>query len=516
MRYKGHSVLYKTMCGIYCVLRPTTDYCNELRDLDHRGPYESGVWSNDDIWMGHVRLPLVAPQNGSQPIQKDDWIIVINGEIYNSDAGKGLSDVYGFDPESPEKIDGVFAYVAYHKETKRVVVARDAFGVIPLYMCHYGGQTYISSELKNLPPGAIMFPPGNKWICQNYVEQLQRFYYYDRVSRQVANDLSQRVLELLTAAVRKRLQGDTPWAVMLSGGLDSSAVAAIASRLAVTERPDYPVTHSFCIGLKGSPDLKIAREVASYIGTRHHSVTVSLQDMMDAVKDCVRVVETYDVTTIRASVPMMLLSRVMRNYGIRFVLSGEGSDEIFAGYLYNYYCPNGKEMFDECIRKVKSLCWYDCLRANKSTMAYSVECRVPFLDKELVRFALFDMAPEEKIPSHERPEKFYLRQAVSKLLPSSVLNRRKAQFSDAVGSKWIQALKQIRCEDFDKRHELFPHQTPDTHEAFYYRQLFEEMYPGQERACYYTGDSTACSSSTAFKWHSSFEKDPSGLSVSGI
>ena len=187
--------------------------------------------------------------------------------------------------------------------------------------------------------------------------------------------------------------------------------------------------------------MKIAREVASYIGTRHHSVTVSLQDMMDAVKDCVRVVETYDVTTIRASVPMMLLSRVMRNYGIRFVLSGEGSDEIFAGYLYNYYCPGDKEMFDECIRKVKSLCWYDCLRANKSTMAYSVECRVPFLDKDLVRFALFDMAPAEKIPSRHRPEKYHLRQAVSALLPSSVLNRRKAQFSDAVGSTWIQALK---------------------------------------------------------------------------
>ena len=223
------------------------------------------------------------------------------------------------------------SYVAYHKDTGRVLVARDAFGVIPLYLCHYGGQTYFSSELKNLPPGAMMFPAGNKWVCQNYVEQLNRFYYYDRVSRQVVNDLSQRILELLTASVRKRLQGDTPWAVMLSGGLDSSAVAAIASRLAATERPDYPVTHSFCIGLKGSPDLKIAREVASYIGTRHHSVTVSLQDMMDAVKDCVRVVETYDVTTIRASVPMMLLSRVMRNYGIRFVLSGEGSDEISRG-----------------------------------------------------------------------------------------------------------------------------------------------------------------------------------------
>ena len=505
------------MCGIFCVVRPTKkDYSNELTILHHRGPYESGVFSNTNIWMGHTRLPLVAPQNGSQPINKDGWIIVINGEIYNSHAPTGMSDAYGFDPESPESIDGVFAYVAYHEETGRVVVSRDAFGVIPLYMCHVDGETYISSELKNLPSGATMFPCGSKWICQNYVEQLHRFYFFDRVSRGVTSGISERLLSLLTSSVRKRLQGDTPWGVLLSGGLDSSAVAAIASRLALEERLDYPVTHTFCIGLKGSPDLQHAKEIASHIGSRHHSVTVSLQDMLDSVRECVRVVETYDVTTIRASVPMMLLSRVMRNYGIRFVLSGEGADELFAGYLYNYYCPDGQAMFEECIRKVKSLCWYDCLRANKSTMAHSVECRVPFLDKELVRFALFEMAPEEKIPNRQRPEKYWLRQAVSGLLPSSVLNRRKAQFSDAVGNKWIEALKNIRCDTFEKRHTLYPYQTPDTHEACYYRQLFEEMYPGQEKACYYTGDSTACSSSTAFQWHASFQRDPSGLSVSGI
>ena len=515
------------MCGILVIFNSEKKKKQLLKPLMRRGPDEKGTFINDDIYMGHTRLSIVNPESGPQPIKYKNWVMVINGELYNAKPRFNETDCHMLiklinknGPIALQRLDGIFSFVAYHIPTKRVIIARDPIGVTPLYY----SEKIVSSLLTCIEEGtAKPVPPGH--VADFTLGEVPTFQKWTKDYTFEKGPVP-NITDLMTNAVSKRLMGDVPWGVLLSGGLDSTIVAALAQRLADVKRPDYPIVHSFCIGLRDSPDVAVAEKVAKQLGTHHTSIRYTVPEGIKAIKNVIKAIETYDVTTIRASVPMWLLGKALKKRGIKMVLSGEGSDELFAGYLYNLYCPSEKAMEEECIRKLDQLWAYDCLRANKTMADWGIETRVPFLDNKVVDFAMNKMPAVDKMsgthPDGAKVEKWWLREQFRDIVPDYVCDRTKAQFSDAVGSKWIDVLKKvadkkISDELFATASEKYPYQTPDTKEAFWYRSIFEECFShiedGEKTVLYQP--SIACSTGVAAEWHENFKKylDPSGDAI---
>lgn len=512
------------MCGILVILKNAQK--PNLKLLARRGPNEMGSYRDKDIYMGHTRLSIVNPESGPQPIHYKGWVMVINGELYNARVRPGETDCHMLiklirkqGAEALRRVDGVFSFVAYHKKTKQVIVARDPIGVMPLYW----SNNVISSLLACIQDGkAQQVPPGHVAVFKVGETPVFTKWTPDYERTEPIIDLRKS----MSTAVSKRLMGDVPWGVLLSGGLDSTIVASLAVKLAKDSRPDYPVVHSFCIGLEGSPDIEAAEKVAEELGTFHTTIKYTTKEGLAAIPKVIRAVETYDVTTVRASVPMWLLAKAIKKRGIKMVLSGEGSDELFAGYLYNLYCPSPEDMEAECKRKMDQLYAYDCQRANKSMADFGIETRVPFLDKRIVDFAMNQMPPVDKMsrthPNGPKIEKWFLRENFQDIIPQFVAERTKAQFSDAVGSEWIDACKSfadksVSDEDMKNASKTFPYQTPDTREAFLYRDIFHSHFghiaSAEETVLFQP--SIACSTGVAAKWHDKFKKcmDPSGDAI---
>lgn len=531
------------MCGILAILLNESDKRKKLKKkikaLVRRGPDEIGHFENEDIFIGHTRLSIVHPEAGSQPIHYKGWVGSLNGEIYNASPADNETDCHhliksivehGMD--SIVNMDGMFSFVLYHPETKRVIMGRDRIGITPMYY----SDTVVSSLLvcqddrpKCVPIGSITtFILGETPKWKSYMDP---YAFRGPTANSLINNgpTDNYLKNSMFKAVTKRLMGDVPWGVLLSGGLDSSIVAAIAVAIAEAHRPDYPKVHSFCIGLKNSPDMLKAKKLAEHLGTFHTAVEYTVEEGLAAIKDVIKAVETYDVTTIRASTPMWLLGKVISKRGIKMVLSGEGSDELFAGYLYNLYCPGPEEMAAECSRKISQLYAYDCLRANKSMGDWGIETRVPFLDNDIVNFAMNEMDPTNKLsgthPSGPKPEKWVLRDTFRDMLPDYIVDRTKAQFSDAVGSLWIDSLmeyaeKNISDAQLEIAADKWSYQTPDTKEAYMYREIFEELFGdinGSSETVIYQ-PSIACSSEVATRWHENFKKclDPSGDAIQRV
>jgi len=514
------------MCGITAVIQGNS--VKTLLPLYRRGPDEQGTFIDNDVYMGHTRLSIVNPEAGPQPILFKQWVVTMNGEIYNSNPSKGETDCFlvpklleRYGIEAVRRLDGIFSFVAYNRDTKRIIVARDAIGVTPLYWSQGNGITFASllAAMPENEPVQIV-PPGH--IASFKVGELPIFSQW-RIPYCMESGIAKKtqgdIVELMTQAVSKRLMGDVPWGVLLSGGLDSTIVASLAVKLAPKLRPDYPVVHTFCIGLQDSPDVKWAKEVATQLGTHHTSVEYTVEEGIQFIPEVIKAVETYDVTTVRASTPMWLLGKALKARGIKMVLSGEGSDELFAGYLYNLYCPNETKMVQECILKMNQLHAYDCQRANKSMGDWGVETRVPFLDKDVVNFAMNLLPPVNKLsgthPEGPKPEKWWLRKAFQGIVPECVINRTKAQFSDAVGNEWINSLLvEAKKHSSDA---IFEYNTPITDEAHWYRKVFEQHFTQKdaEKTVLYTGKSIACSTSSASEWNENFQQhlDPSGEAI---
>lgn len=531
----------------------------------HRGPDWSGVYDDAGAILVHERLAIVDPAGGSQPLRsaEGDLVLAVNGEIYNhrelkSELGEGYAFQTGSDCEvinalyrqsdpdgdGPaaflERLNGIFAFALWDAARGRVLVARDPIGVVPLYWGHdRAGRLCVASEMKALAPicaDVAQFPPGHYY--DSATRALVRYYrqpWRDYAAVEGVEVSPRELREAFEAAVHRQLMSDVPYGVLLSGGLDSSLVAAVAARYARRRVEDddrseawWPRLHSFAIGLEGSPDLAAAEIAAEAIGTVHHGFTYTFQEGLDALPEVIRHIETYDVTTIRASTPMYLLARRIKAMGVKMVLSGEGSDEVFGGYLYFHKAPDAREFHEELIRKLDALNNYDCLRANKSMMAWGVEPRVPFLDREFLDVAMRMDAAHKMVrkgdPGHQRMEKGILRHAFEGDLPESILWRQKEQFSDGVGYGWIDGLKahaeaQVSDRELAAADRRFPVNPPQTKEAYYYRMLFEQCYPGA--ACAETvpgGKSIACSSPAAIAWDASFAAmaDPSGRAVAGV
>ncbi|XP_051142985.1 asparagine synthetase [glutamine-hydrolyzing]-like [Andrographis paniculata] len=549
------------MCGILAVLG-----CSEIsqakrvrvlelcRRLKHRGPDWSGIHQFGGNYLAHQRLAIVDPASGDQPLYNEDKSIVVtvNGEIYNHeklrehlshhkfhtgsdcDVIAHLYEEYG--ENCVDMLDGMFSFVLLDTRDNSFVAARDAIGITSLYIgWGLDGSVWISSELKALNDECEhfeVFPPGHLYSSKN--GGFRRWYNPPWFSEAIPSTpydplVLRRAFE---NAVIKRLMTDVPFGVLLSGGLDSSLVASVASRyLAGTKAAKQwgAQIHSFCVGLKGSPDLKAGREVAEYLGTLHHEFHFTVQDGIDAIEDVIYHIETYDVTTIRASTPMFLMSRKIKSLGVKMVLSGEGSDEIFGGYLYFHKAPNKEEFHRETCHKIKALHQYDCLRANKSTSAWGLEARVPFLDKEFINVAM-SIDPEWKMikPDQGRIEKWILRKAFDDeekpYLPKHILYRQKEQFSDGVGYSWIDGLKAHAEQHVSDRMmhnaaNIFPHNTPKTKEAYYYRMIFERLFPqNSARLTVPGGASVACSTAAAIAWDASWSTnlDPSGRAAVGV
>lgn len=521
----------------------------------HRGPDWSGVFVDDHAILVHERLAIVDPAGGSQPLRSADGelALAVNGEIYNHrELKKELAQPYAFQTGSDcevinalyredeparflNRLNGIFAFALWDAQRQRFLIARDPIGVCPLYWGHDAqGRLCVASEMKALAStcaDVAQFPPGHYYDSDTGA----LVKYYEKPWREYAAVEGvqvgpQELREAFERAVHRQLMTDVPYGVLLSGGLDSSLVAAVAARFARKRVEDddtseawWPRLHSFAIGLKGSPDLAAAEVAAKALGTVHHGFEYTFEEGLDALPEVIRHIETYDVTTIRASTPMFLLARRIKAMGVKMVLSGEGSDEIFGGYLYFHKAPNAREFHEELVRKLDALYNYDCLRANKSMMAWGVEPRVPFLDVEFLDVAM-KMDAQAKMAGKGRIEKAVLREAFEGYLPESILWRQKEQFSDGVGYGWIDGLKahaEVLVSDrelaaADKR---FPINPPATKEAYFYRSLFERFYPGQ--ACAETvpgGKSIACSSPAAIAWDASFANaaDPSGRAVAGV
>ena len=504
------------MCGIACIFnikqqneslrRKALEMSKKIR---HRGPDWSGIYVGKSAILCHERLSIVDPQSGGQPLFSPDrkQILAVNGEIYNHrDLRKHFADTYPFATGSDcevvlalykekgfdflEDLNGIYAFALYDEENDDYLIARDPIGVIPLYIGRdKEGLVYVASELKALEGFCDEYEP---FLPGHYLrgsEGVMRRWYkrdweeYDKVRN---NDASARQLrEALEAAVHRQLMCDVPYGVLLSGGLDSSIISAVAKKYAArrVETGDageawWPQLHSFAVGLKGAPDLAKAREVADFIGTVHHEINYTIQEGLDAVRDVIYYIETYDVTTVRASTPMYLLARVIKSMGIKMVLSGEGADEIFGGYLYFHKAPDAQAFHEETVRKIGKLYLYDCLRANKSLSAWGVEGRVPFLDKEFMDVAM-RLNPEAKMCPGQTIEKKILREAFADYLPESVAWRQKEQFSDGVGYSWIDTLKAVTAaavsdEQMAHAAERFPINPPMNKEEYYYRSIFEE------------------------------------------
>ncbi len=560
------------MCGIVAIFNvsvPTDTLRQKIlrmsQKIRHRGPDWSGVYSGKTAILAHERLSIVDPESGRQPLFSSDrkQILAVNGEIYNHKSIRAqYADSYPFSTGSDcesilplyrdlfgnghnpadsdvermiEQLSGIFAFALYDEQRNEFLIARDPIGVIPLYIGYDSdGTVYVASELKALEGQCERyepFLPGHYYWSRN--GEMKRYYHrdwmeYDNVKD---NDASAQVLRnALQDAVRRQLMSDVPYGVLLSGGLDSSVISAIAAQYSERrieengqERAWWPRLHSFAVGLKGAPDLDKARLVANHIGTVHHEINYTVQEGLDAIRDVIYFTETYDVTTVRASTPMYLLARVIKSMGIKMVLSGEGADEIFGGYLYFHKAPSACAFHQETLRKLSKLYLYDCLRANKSLAAWGVEGRVPFLDREFLDVAM-RLNPESKMCSGNTMEKRILREAFADMLPQEVAWRQKEQFSDGVGYSWIDTLKQVTAsavsdEEMAHAAERFPIHTPQNKEEYYYRTIFEEYFPSNSAALSVPSvPSVACSTAEALEWDASFKdcNDPSGRAVKGV
>ena len=522
--------------------------------LRHRGPDWSGVYSTDKAILVHERLSIVDPANGAQPLYNPErtHVLAVNGEIYNhKELEKSLSVDFQFQtgsdcevilakykekgPQFLDEINGIFAFILYDAEQDAYLIGRDHIGIIPLYTgTDANGNFYVASEMKALTPVCTdvkEFPPGHYLWSKDGV--LTRYYQrdwmeFDNIKDNVTDKLALR--DALEDAVKRQLMCDVPYGVLLSGGLDSSIISAVTKRFAGRRVEDdgkseawWPQLHSFAVGLKGSPDLAAAQKVADHLGTIHHQITFTVQEGLDALRDVIYHLETYDVTTIRASTPMYLMARFIKAMGIKMVLSGEGSDELFGGYLYFHKAPDSKEFHEETVRKLSQLHMYDCLRANKSMAAWGVEGRVPFLDKEFIDVAM-RLNPKDKMCGNGKIEKHILREAFEHYLPKEVAWRQKEQFSDGVGYSWIDSLKvhvenEVSDEAFAAAEARFPVNTPLTKEAYFYRAIFEEHFPLPSAAlCVPYGKSVACSTPKALEWDEKFKlmADPSGRAVMDV
>lgn len=549
------------MCGIVAIFN-VKEQTPELRTkalgmskkIRHRGPDWSGIHCSGSAILAHERLSIVDPESGGQPLFSPDGkqVLAVNGEIYNhQEIRERYKGRYDFQTGSDcevilalyrdkgidflEDLNGIFAFALYDEEQDAFLIARDHIGVIPLYIGYNAdGKVFVASELKALEgeceryepflPGHYYWSkaPGMKpWYKRDWME-------YDNVKDNPAS--SDAIRKSLCAAVKRQMMSDVPYGVLLSGGLDSSVISAItesyAERRIETDsqsRAWWPRLHSFAVGLKGAPDLAKARLVADYIGTVHHEINYTIQEGLDALRDVIYFIETYDITTVRASVPMYLLARVIKSMGIKMVLSGEGADEIFGGYLYFHRAPNANEFHKETLRKLSKLHLYDCLRANKSLSAWGVEGRVPFLDREFLDVAM-SLNPEYKLCPGHTIEKKIVRDAFADLLPEEVAWRQKEQFSDGVGYSWIDTLKQIAAssvsdEQMAHAAERFPINPPRNKEEYCYRSIFAEHFPSDSAARSVPSvPSVACSTAEALAWDASFKNlnDPSGRAVKGV
>lgn len=549
------------MCGIVCAfelkesaesLRP--QLLEMSKSIRHRGPDWSGIFNNEKCIMTHERLAIVDPTSGKQPLFSENkrFVLAANGEIYNhKNFRKQFQDKYNFQTESDcevilalyqekggsflDELNGIFGFALYDIEKDEYLIARDHMGIIPLYIgWDKNGTFYVASELKALEGVCSkieLFPPGHYLHSKN--GRFIKWYERDWMDYENVKDNKTDVNELKKAledAVHRQLMSDVPYGVLLSGGLDSSITSAIAKKFSDKrietedkEKAWWPQLHSFAVGLEGSPDLVAAQKVADHLGTVHHEIKFTIQEGIDALKEVVYHLETYDVTTIRASTPMYLMARAIKAMGIKMVLSGEGSDEIFGGYLYFHKAPNAEEFHKETVRKLDKLHQYDCLRANKSLAAWGIEGRVPFLDKEFMDIAM-RINPNDKMINGERMEKWILRKAFEDMLPHSVAWRQKEQFSDGVGYSWIDTLKQlvnesVTDEQLANAHFKFPIQTPSSKEEFFYRSIFQEHFPSDVAALSVPSvASVACSSPAALDWDESFKNlnDPSGRAVKAV
>ena len=559
------------MCGIACIFN-IKEQTPELRQkaltmakrIRHRGPDWSGIYCGGSAILAHERLSIVDPQSGGQPLYSPDrrQVLAVNGEIDNHrDLRADFAGEYQFQTGSDcevilalyrrygtdfiERLSGIFAFALYDEERDEFLIARDPIGVIPLYIGRDAdGTLYCASELKAL-----------EGLCDEYEPFLPGHYYWsregemrrwyrrdwtdydavrDRYASLPADEAWQAqvadVRTALEAAVRRQLMSDVPYGVLLSGGLDSSVISAVA-KLYADRRIEtdgqqaawWPQLHSFAVGLKGAPDLEKARLVAEHIGTVHHEIHYTIQEGLDAIRDVIYYIETYDVTTVRASTPMYLLARVIKSMGIKMVLSGEGADEVFGGYLYFHKAPDARAFHEETVRKLSKLYLYDCLRANKSLSAWGVEGRVPFLDKEFLDVAM-RLDPALKMCPGRTMEKRILREAFADLLPASVAWRQKEQFSDGVGYGWIDTLREMTArlvsdEEMARAAERFPINTPQNKEEYYYRSIFESYFPSESAARSVPSvPSVACSTAEALAWDASFRNmnEPSGRAVAGV
>lgn len=550
------------MCGIVCAfdikqpvqaLRPQV--LKMSKRIRHRGPDWSGVFSDEKAIMAHERLSIVDPESGKQPLYSKDGklVLAVNGEIYNhQEIRKQFEGKYEFltksdcevilalyrekGPNFMEELNGIFAFALYDIEKDIYMIGRDHIGIIPLYQgWDNEGTYYVASELKALEgycskieeflPGQYYYSPDRKptkWYSRDWEN-------FEAVKNNTSDIDTLR--DALEAAVERQLMADVPYGVLLSGGLDSSIISAVAKKYANkriesgnTEEAWWPQLHSFAVGLAGSPDLIAARKVADHIGTIHHEIHFTVQEGLDAVRDVIYHVETYDVTTIRASTPMYLLSRVIKSMGVKMVLSGEGADEIFGGYLYFHKAPNAEEFHKETVRKLDKLHLYDCLRANKSLASWGVEGRVPFLDKEFLDVAM-RLNPKDKMCGlNGKMEKWILRKAFESYLPESVAWRQKEQFSDGVGYNWIDSLRDLTTqsvtdEQMAKVAETYPINPPMNKEEYYYRTIFSDFFPSKSASmCVPSVPSVACSTEIALEWDAAFKNmnDPSGRSIKSV
>ena len=528
------------------------------RTQRHRGPDWEGIYQGDHAIVVHERLSIVDPGNGAQPLYNADktQVLAANGEIYNHMQLKSeLKEPYTFSTGSDceviiplyqefkktgeiflDRLIGDFAFVLYDATDDSYFIARDHMGIVPCYVgTDHEGRFYVASEMKALTPvcdSVKEFPPGHYLYSKQDLE-FHQYYKRDWMEYDNVKDNKTSVEDLKNAlldSVKRQLMCDVPYGVLLSGGLDSSVISAIAKLYSERRVEDngssqawYPRLHSFAIGLKDAPDLKKARIVADYLGTVHHEIHYTIQEGLDALRDVIYHIETYDVTTIRASTPMYLMARYIKSMGIKMVLSGEGSDEIFGGYLYFHKAPNAQEFHEELVRKLSQLHLYDCLRANKSLMAWGVEGRVPFLDKKFLDVAMH-INPKDKMCPGKTIEKKVLREAFEGMLPEEILWRQKEQFSDGVGYSWIDALRdyaeeQVSDRKFAERETRFPVNTPMTKEAYLYREIFEDLFklPSAVKTVPY-GKSVACSTETAIAWDEKFKNmaDPSGRAVTDV
>ena len=549
------------MCGIVSIFN-IQEQTKELREkalkmsqkIRHRGPDWSGIYCGKSAILAHERLSIVDPESGRQPLFSTDGkqILAVNGEIYNhQEIRKQFEGKYEFQTGSDcevilalyrekginfiEDLSGIFAFALYDEEKDEFLVARDQIGVIPLYIgFDSDGKVYVASELKALEGQCERyepFLPGHYYWSKE--PGMKRWYQRDWMDYEAVKNnpaSSEEIRQALRSAVKKQMMSDVPYGVLLSGGLDSSVISAITESFAENRIEDnsqskawWPRLHSFAVGLKGAPDLAKARMVAAHIGTVHHEINYTIQEGLDAIRDVIYFIETYDVTTVRASTPMYLLARVIKSMGIKMVLSGEGADEIFGGYLYFHKAPSAEEFHKETVRKLSKLYLYDCLRANKSLSAWGVEGRVPFLDKEFLDVAM-RTNPEAKMCPGKTMEKKIVREAFSDMLPEEVAWRQKEQFSDGVGYSWIDTLKKMTEElvsDEQMAHaaERFPINTPMCKEEYYYRSIFEEHFPSDSAAKSVPHEaSVACSTAIALEWDAAWKNmnEPSGRAVSGV